>query len=93
VLYDETDMSADDIQFISYYQSYLYSRCNRSISAPPPAMYAHLCAKRARSHMAFLGSKCGQLTAQVGELSERQTQDLKHKLQVKASLEGTLYYI
>jgi eukaryotic translation initiation factor 2C len=98
VLYDEICAPADEIQKMTYYLSYLYPRCTKSISVPPPVMYAHLSAKRARSHIFIIDESDGQSTVSSGsggyrQLSEHETQVLNDKLVVQQKLNGVLYYI
>ena len=50
LLSDDNDLSADELQKITFYLCHLYSRCERSVSYPAPTYYAHLAAFRARSH-------------------------------------------
>ena len=50
VLCNESKMNADQIQELTYYLCYIYSRCERSASYPAPTYYAHLAAYRAREH-------------------------------------------
>ena len=50
VLWDDSDMSADDLERLTYFLCHLYSRCTRSVSYPTPTYYAHLAAERARKH-------------------------------------------
>ncbi len=49
-LWDDNDLSADDLQRLTYYLCHVYTRCQRSVSYPAPAYYAHLAAFRARAH-------------------------------------------
>lgn len=99
VLYDEIGAPADEIQKMTYYLSYLYPRCTKSISVPPPVMYAHLSAKRARSHIFIIDDSDGRSTVSSGsgqeyrQLSEQETQALNNKLMVQKNLNGVLYYI
>ncbi|GAV06854.1 hypothetical protein RvY_16771 [Ramazzottius varieornatus] len=51
VLYDDSKYTADEIQLFSYYLTYVYARCNRSVSIPAPVYYAHHVAFRARAHL------------------------------------------
>ncbi|XP_055331954.1 protein argonaute-2-like [Paramacrobiotus metropolitanus] len=51
MLYDDSDFSADEIELFSYYLTYCYARCSRSVSIPAPAYYAHHVAFRARHHL------------------------------------------
>ena len=48
VLHDDNKFSADDMQALSFQLCHLFFRCNRSVSYPAPAYYAHLAAFRAR---------------------------------------------
>eukprot|EP00878_Enallax_costatus_P011253 GHUV01011750.1.p1 GENE.GHUV01011750.1~~GHUV01011750.1.p1 ORF type:complete len:582 (+),score=200.21 GHUV01011750.1:324-2069(+) len=48
VLVDENGFSADALQLFTYWQTYLYCRCTRSVSVCPAAYYAHLAAFRGR---------------------------------------------
>ncbi|XP_024085954.1 protein argonaute-2-like [Cimex lectularius] len=51
LLCDDSEMSEDDLQEITYNLCYLYTRCTRSVSYPAPTYYAHLAAFRARSYI------------------------------------------
>ena len=50
VLWDDSDLQADELEKLAYYLCHLYSRCTRSVSYPAPTYYAHLVAFRARVH-------------------------------------------
>ena len=50
VLWNDCNLSADQIQEMTYYLCHTYSRCERSVSYPAPTYYAHLAAFRAREH-------------------------------------------
>jgi len=50
VLWDDSNLSADALETLSYYLCHLYSRCTRSVSYPTPTYYSHLAADRARKH-------------------------------------------
>ena len=50
VLWDDSDLQADELEKLAYYLCHLYSRCTRSVSYPAPTYYAHLVADRARKH-------------------------------------------
>jgi eukaryotic translation initiation factor 2C len=49
VLIDENGMGPDAMQQFSYWLSYIFCRCTRSISVPAPSRYAHLAAFRGRA--------------------------------------------
>ncbi|XP_055340878.1 protein argonaute-2-like [Paramacrobiotus metropolitanus] len=55
VLYDDSHLSADQIELFSYSLAFLSARCNRSVSIPTPVYYAHLAAFRARYHLQHTG--------------------------------------
>ncbi|XP_015119376.1 protein argonaute-2 [Diachasma alloeum] len=48
-LWDDNDMSEDQIEQLTYYLCHMFSRCTRSVSYPAPTYYAHLAAFRARN--------------------------------------------
>nr|AGC95229.1 argonaute-3 [Penaeus monodon] len=50
VLWDDNDMTMDELQSMSYALCHTYFRCTRSVSIPAPAYYAHLAAYRAKVH-------------------------------------------
>jgi len=50
-LWDDNDLSADELQNMTYQLCHTYARCTRSVSIPAPAYYAHLVAIRARYHI------------------------------------------
>jgi len=67
VLWDDCNMSADQMEKLTYYLCHLYSRCNRSVSYPAPTYYAHLAADRARKHH--------------NDLLEKRERDIKKKIE------------
>ena len=72
-MYDDNDLSADELQRLTYYLCHLYSRCERSVSYPSPTYYAHLAAFRARGHHnAILDRNLGDDAAMLEEI-ERMT--------------------
>ena len=50
MLYDDSNMGADETESLSYYLCHLYTRCTKSVSYPAPTYYSHLAADRARKH-------------------------------------------
>jgi eukaryotic translation initiation factor 2C len=50
ILANESKISADDIQAITFDLCHLFSRCNRSVSYPAPTYYAHLAAARGKNY-------------------------------------------
>ena len=50
VLWNDCDLSADQIQELTNCLCYIYSRCEKSVSYPAPTYYAHLAASRGREH-------------------------------------------
>lgn len=49
LLYDEIGLTLGQLEIMTYWLCYLYSRCNRSVSLATPAYYAHWASKRART--------------------------------------------
>lgn len=56
VLWDDNDLTINQLQCFSYYLCHLYARCTRSVSIPTPAYYAHWAAYRGKTHLQDL---CG----------------------------------
>ncbi|GIY63085.1 protein argonaute-3 [Caerostris darwini] len=50
VLEDDSDLSADELQKLTYYLCHTYARCTKSISYPAPVRYAELAAARFHQH-------------------------------------------
>ncbi|XP_023346536.1 protein argonaute-1 isoform X2 [Eurytemora carolleeae] len=50
-LWDDNQLTADELQTMTYSLCHTYARCTRSVSIPAPAYYAHLVAIRARYHI------------------------------------------
>jgi eukaryotic translation initiation factor 2C len=46
LLYDEVGFQMAELYLVAYWLSYLYGRCNKSVSLVTPAYYAHLASKR-----------------------------------------------
>lgn len=56
LLYDEIGMKMSEIELLSYWTTYLYCRCNRSVSYATPAYYAHHLSKRGAALFAAGGA-------------------------------------
>ncbi|MPC15026.1 Protein argonaute-4 [Portunus trituberculatus] len=54
VLWDDNNMAMDELETLTYSMCHLYSRCNKAVSLPTPAYYAHLAAFRAKVHISDL---------------------------------------
>ncbi|XP_046635455.1 protein argonaute-2-like isoform X1 [Daphnia pulicaria] len=50
VLWDDSKFLANDIQMLTYYLCYVFTRCTRSVSYPAPCYYSHLVAFRGRQY-------------------------------------------
>jgi hypothetical protein len=49
LLYDEIGLTISELEMLTYWSCYLYSRCTKSVSLATPAYYAHWASKRARN--------------------------------------------
>ncbi|XP_042206084.1 protein argonaute-2-like isoform X2 [Homarus americanus] len=86
ILWDDNDMTMDDIQMLTYSLCHLYFRCTRSVSLPSPAYYAHLAAFRAKVHISELSERDGDGMTQE-EIKCVATVEQKNALSSK------LYYV
>ena len=50
VLWDDNQLTANELEELAYYLCHLYARCTKSVSYPAPTYYSHLAADRARKH-------------------------------------------
>ncbi|XP_037779942.1 LOW QUALITY PROTEIN: protein argonaute-2-like [Penaeus monodon] len=50
VLWDDNNLTMDQLQEFTYNMCHVYSRCSKSVSLPAPVAYAHLAAFRAKVH-------------------------------------------
>ncbi|RZC31785.1 Piwi, PAZ, and/or DUF1785 domain containing protein [Asbolus verrucosus] len=50
-LWDDNNMTNDDIEELTYHLCHMFTRCNRSVSYPAPTYYAHLAAARAKVYI------------------------------------------
>lgn len=66
-LWDDADMSEDEIEQLTYFLCHLFTRCNRSVSYPAPTYYAHLAAARAKVY-------CDERRLNMGNLAREQSQ-------------------
>ncbi|XP_047487055.1 protein argonaute-3-like [Penaeus chinensis] len=74
VLWDDNDMTMDQLQSMSYALCHTYFRCTRSVSIPAPAYYAHLAAYRAKVH--------GGASEQTGGMKEGSAADISKAVQM-----------
>lgn len=51
LLRDDSNLSMDKLQSITYNLCHMFARCNRSVSYPAPTYYAHLAAFRGRVYL------------------------------------------
>nr|CAD7401725.1 unnamed protein product [Timema poppensis] len=50
-LWDDSNMSEDELEELTYFLCHMFSRCTRAVSYPTPTYYAHLAAYRARVYI------------------------------------------
>ncbi|PWA43934.1 protein argonaute 5 [Artemisia annua] len=51
VLWNDNDLTADQLQEITYSLCHVYARCNTSVSLVTPVYYSHLAAARGREYL------------------------------------------
>ncbi|XP_042881304.1 protein argonaute-2-like [Penaeus japonicus] len=79
ILWDDNNLTMDQLEEFTYKMCHMYSRCNKSISLPAPVAYAHLAAFRAKVHATEVDKQDREL--------KRIQMDREKKLSTK------LYYI
>ncbi|XP_047351672.1 protein argonaute-2 isoform X2 [Vespa velutina] len=61
-VFNELNMTEDQIEELTYYLCHMFARCTRSISYPAPTYYAHLAAFRARAFIQNVPIKLQELS-------------------------------
>ncbi|XP_035736736.1 protein argonaute-2-like isoform X2 [Vespa mandarinia] len=61
-VFNELNMTEDQIEELTYYLCHMFARCTRSISYPAPTYYAHLAAFRARAFIQNVPIKLHELS-------------------------------
>ncbi|KAJ3101876.1 hypothetical protein HDU97_000989 [Phlyctochytrium planicorne] len=89
VLYDENNISSDDLQELTYRMCYLYARATRSVSIVPPAYYAHLVAARARC---FNNSKGSDTMSQISGTGSIGSATLESFSEVTKGIREKMYF-
>ena len=94
VLWDDNDFTADDIQTLSYQLCHTFWRCNRSVSYPAPAYYAHRDAAHARVLLQAqedqLSSDGASTASGSGQLSMAEQDEA---IAIHSSREGGMYFM
>lgn len=60
LIYDEIGFKLSELELLTYWSTYLYCRCNKSVSYATPAYYAHWASKRGR-YLAAAGASPADL--------------------------------
>lgn len=69
LVYDDIGMKIAELELLTYWSCYLYTRCNRSVSLATPCYYAHWASRRAK-HLFTAGAADGDLTSISKKWSE-----------------------
>jgi len=95
VLWDDSNLSADELETLAYYLCHLYSRCTRSVSYPTPTYYAHLVAERARKHHNDLaGADCGgSSTGSSGSARLTESERIRIQEILEKGVEKPMYFV
>jgi len=95
VLWDDSNLSADELETLAYYLCHLYSRCTRSVSYPTPTYYAHLVADRARKHHNDLaGADCGgSSSGSAGSVKLSDSERIRIQEILEKGVEKPMYFV
>eukprot|EP01039_Chlorochromonas_danica_P004141 gene4141-4546_t len=66
LIYDEIGFRLSELELLTYWSTYLYARCNRSVSYATPAYYAHWASQRCKELF-----KAGCTDSELREISDR----------------------
>ena len=87
-LIDENKMTSDQLQLLTYFFTYTFCRCTRSISVPPAARYAHLAAFRSR--VMLVGSDPEMESVSSGHSGDSAGEQM---LPISRYLNKVMYYV
>jgi eukaryotic translation initiation factor 2C len=91
VLWDDNDFTADDLQLLSYQLCHTFWRCNRSVSYPAPAYYAHRDAAHAKTLMQAQESSSD--SASVSSGSTRSEADVDRAITIHKDRKDRMYFL
>ena len=91
VLWDDNDFTADDLQLLSYQLCHTFWRCNRSVSYPAPAYYAHRDAAHAKTLMQ--AQESGSDSASVSSSSTRSEADVDRAITIHKDRKDRMYFL
>ena len=91
VLWDDNDFTPDDLQLLSYQLCHTFWRCNRSVSYPAPAYYAHRDAAHAR--ILLHAQEGSSDSASVSSSSARSEADVNRAITVHRNRKDRMYFL
>ncbi|XP_072745126.1 protein argonaute-3 [Anoplolepis gracilipes] len=71
---NDSKLSEDDIEELTYYLCHMYARCTRAVSYPAPTYYAHLGAYRGRALIQGVNIRLDRLDEEQNKLHMRMSQ-------------------
>ncbi|EGT49576.1 hypothetical protein CAEBREN_20222 [Caenorhabditis brenneri] len=92
VLWDDNDLTADELQQMTYQMCHTYVRCTRSVSIPAPAYYAHLVAMRARFHLVDRDHESGEGSQPSGTSDDSTLSTMARAVQVHPAANSVMYF-
>ncbi|KAK0407213.1 hypothetical protein QR680_019080 [Steinernema hermaphroditum] len=92
VLWDDNNLSADELQQLTYQMCHTYVRCTRSVSIPAPAYYAHLVAFRARYHLVDREHDSGEGSQPSGTSEDTTLSNMARAVQVHPDANQVMYF-
>ncbi|VDO55419.1 unnamed protein product [Haemonchus placei] len=92
VLWDDNQLTADELQQLTYQMCHTYVRCTRSVSIPAPAYYAHLVAFRARYHLVDREHDSGEGSQPSGTSEDTTLSNMARAVQVHPDANNVMYF-
>ncbi|XP_077505791.1 protein argonaute-2-like isoform X2 [Amblyomma americanum] len=94
IVWDDSSLTADELQKLCYYLCHTYARCSRSVSIPAPVYYAHLAAYRARNHvMSKVDVSSSSSDSSGGGANSISTTEYVEAVNVHDSLKTAMYFV
>lgn len=94
VLWDDNQLSADDVQTLSYQLCHVFFRCNRSVSYPAPAYYAHHVAFHARALLQDWEDKTSDSASTASSVSDDHPsqEEMAKAVKIKDEIRKNMYF-
>ncbi|CAI2347224.1 unnamed protein product [Caenorhabditis sp. 36 PRJEB53466] len=91
VLWDDSRLSANDLQQMTHHLCYTYARCTRAVSVPAPVYYALLAAFRAQYHLNL--EKWNEASEDGSSTPETDMEKMNKVVKIHPNAVSSMYFV